>query len=330
MTVKLEVKSLYKIFGDQPEKAFKLLAKGHDRASILQKTGQTLGVQDVNLAIDEGEIFVVMGLSGSGKSTLVRLFNRLIEPTRGQVLIDGEDIAAISDGELRQVRRKKISMVFQSFALMPHLSVLENTAFGLELAGVPLAERQQSARQALHQVGLGQWIDAFPDALSGGMKQRVGLARALANDPDILLMDEAFSALDPLIRTEMQDELLKLQASRKQMPLIKKHTTDGPGNALRQLKEQEREFGYVVDRRRRFIGVVSVESLGHAVRAKGSLEQALLADIRPIMADTALNELISQVAAAPCQVPVVEEDGTYLGLISKANLLNTLDRSTPA
>lgn len=398
MTVKLEVKSLYKIFGDQPEKAFKLLAKGHDRASILQKTGQTLGVQDVNLAIDEGEIFVVMGLSGSGKSTLVRLFNRLIEPSRGQVLIDGEDIAAISDSELRQVRRKKISMVFQSFALMPHLSVQENTAFGLELAGVPLAERQQSARQALQQVGLGQWIDAFPDALSGGMKQRVGLARALANDPDILLMDEAFSALDPLIRTEMQDELLKLQASqqrtivfishdldeamrigdriaimqdgqlvqvgtpdeilnqpandyvraffrgvdlahvfsardvasRKQMPLIKKHTTDGPGNALRQLKEQEREFGYVVDRRRRFIGVVSVESLGQAVRAKGSLEQALLADIQPILADTALNELISQVASAPCQVPVVEEDGTYLGLISKANLLNTLDRSTPA
>ncbi|WP_339010567.1 glycine betaine/L-proline ABC transporter ATP-binding protein ProV [Aeromonas popoffii] len=397
MTVKLEVKSLYKIFGEQPEKAFKLLAKGHDRASILQKTGQTLGVHGVDLAIHEGEIFVVMGLSGSGKSTLVRLFNRLIEPTRGQVLIDGEDIAAISDSELRQVRRKKISMVFQSFALMPHLTVLENAAFGLELAGVPLLERQESARQALNQVGLGQWVDAFPDALSGGMKQRVGLARALANNPDILLMDEAFSALDPLIRTEMQDELLKLQAShqrtivfishdldeamrigdriaimqdgqviqvgtpdeilsqpandyvraffrgvdlanvfsardivsRKQMPLIKKHTTDGPGNALRQLKDQEREFGYVVDRSRRFLGVVSVESLGQAVKNKGSLEQALLADIQPIQADTSLNELISQVASAPCQVPVVEEDGTYLGLISKANLLNTLDRSTP-
>lgn len=397
MTVKLEVKSLYKIFGEQPEKVFKLLEKGHDRASILKKTGQTLGVHGVDLAIHEGEIFVVMGLSGSGKSTLVRLFNRLIEPTRGQVLIDGEDIAAISDSELRQVRRKKISMVFQSFALMPHLSVLENAAFGLELAGVPLLERQESARQALNQVGLGQWVDSFPDALSGGMKQRVGLARALANDPDILLMDEAFSALDPLIRTEMQDELLKLQAShqrtivfishdldeamrigdriaimqdgqviqvgtpdeilsqpandyvraffrgvdlanvfsardivsRKQMPLIKKHTTDGPGNALRQLKDQEREFGYVVDRSRRFLGVVSVESLGQVVKNKGSLEQALLADIQPILGDTSLNELISQVASAPCQVPVVEEDGTYLGLISKANLLNTLDRSTP-
>ncbi|MCX7132897.1 glycine betaine/L-proline ABC transporter ATP-binding protein ProV [Aeromonas sp.] len=397
MTVKLEVKSLYKIFGEQPEKVFKLLEKGHDRASILKKTGQTLGVHGVDLAIHEGEIFVVMGLSGSGKSTLVRLFNRLIEPTRGQVLIDGEDIAAISDSELRQVRRKKISMVFQSFALMPHLSVLENAAFGLALAGVPLLERQESARQALNQVGLGQWVDSFPDALSGGMKQRVGLARALANDPDILLMDEAFSALDPLIRTEMQDELLKLQAShqrtivfishdldeamrigdriaimqdgqviqvgtpdeilsqpandyvraffrgvdlanvfsardivsRKQMPLIKKHTTDGPGNALRQLKDQEREFGYVVDRSRRFLGVVSVESLGQAVQNKGSLEQALLADIQPILGDTSLNELISQVASAPCQVPVVEEDGTYLGLISKANLLNTLDRSTP-
>ncbi|MEZ6964408.1 glycine betaine/L-proline ABC transporter ATP-binding protein ProV [Aeromonas sp. S9(2024)] len=398
MTVKIEVKSLYKIFGEQPEKAFKLLAKGHDRASILKKTGQTLGVQGVDLAIHEGEIFVVMGLSGSGKSTLVRLFNRLIEPTRGQVLIDGEDIATISDRELRQVRRKKISMVFQSFALMPHLTVLENTAFGLELAGVPLLERQQSARQALDQVGLGPWMNVFPDALSGGMKQRVGLARALANDPDILLMDEAFSALDPLIRTEMQDELLKLQAShqrtivfishdldeamrigdriaimqdgqviqvgtpdeilsqpandyvraffrgvdlanvfsardivsRKQMPLIKKHTTDGPANALRQLKQQDREFGYVVDRARRFVGVVSLASLARTVDSKGSLEQALLDEVTPLLADTPLHELISQVAAAPCQVPVIEEDGTYLGLISKANLLNTLDRSTPA
>ncbi|MGE6180172.1 glycine betaine/L-proline ABC transporter ATP-binding protein ProV [Aeromonas salmonicida] len=398
MTVKLEVKSLYKIFGEQPEKVFKLLEKGHDRASILKKTGQTLGVHGVDLAIHEGEIFVVMGLSGSGKSTLVRLFNRLIEPTRGQVLIDGEDIAAISDSELRQVRRKKISMVFQSFALMPHLSVLENAAFGLELAGVPLLERQESARQALNQVGLGQWVDSFPDALSGGMKQRVGLARALANDPDILLMDEAFSALDPLIRTEMQDELLKLQAShqrtivfishdldeamrigdriaimqdgqviqigtpdeilsqpandyvraffrgvdlanvfsardivsRKQMPLIKKHTTDGPANALRQLKEQDREFGYVVDRSRHFVGVVSLASLAHTVASKGSLEQALLNEVSPLLADTPLHELISLVASAPCQVPVIEEDGTYLGLISKANLLNTLDRSTPA
>ena len=152
MTVKLEVKSSTKSSAISRIKAFKLLAKGHDRASILKKTGQTLGSR-MSICHQRREIFVVMGLSGSGKSTLVRLFNRLIEPTRGQVLIDGEDIAAISERELRQVRRKKISMVFQSFALMPHLSVLENTAFGLELAGVPLAERQQSARQALHQVG---------------------------------------------------------------------------------------------------------------------------------------------------------------------------------
>jgi glycine betaine/proline transport system ATP-binding protein len=398
MTVKLEVKTLYKIFGEQPDKAFKLLEEGDDRAGILQKTGQTLGVHDVNLQIHEGEIFVVMGLSGSGKSTLVRLLNRLIEPTRGQVLIDGEDIAAISDEALRQVRRKKISMVFQSFALMPHLTVLDNAAFGLELAGVSQDDRHRSARQALAQVGLDKWADAYPDALSGGMKQRVGLARALANDPDILLMDEAFSALDPLIRTEMQDELLKLQAnhqrtivfishdldeamrigdriaimqdgqviqigtpdeilsqpandyvraffrgvdlanvfsardiaSRKQTPLIKKHITDGPANALRQLKEQEREFGYVIDRSRHFVGVVSLDSLACAVASKGSLDQALLEEVSPLLADTPLHELISQVAAAPCQVPVIEEDGTYLGLISKANLLNTLDRSTPA
>ena len=167
-----------------------------------------------------------MGLSGSGKSTLVRLFNRLIEPSRGQVLIDGEDIAAISAPALRAVRRKKISMVFQSFALMPHLNVLQNTAFGLELAGVDKPARDIAARQALAQVGLEQWATSYPDQLSGGMKQRVGLARALANDPDILLMDEAFSALDPLIRTEMQDELLKLQAKHQRTVVFISHDLD--------------------------------------------------------------------------------------------------------
>lgn len=167
-----------------------------------------------------------MGLSGSGKSTMVRLLNRLIEPTRGQVLIDGVDIAKISDAELREVRRKKIAMVFQSFALMPHMTVLDNTAFGMELAGINAEERREKALDALRQVGLENYAHSYPDELSGGMRQRVGLARALAINPDILLMDEAFSALDPLIRTEMQDELVKLQAKHQRTIVFISHDLD--------------------------------------------------------------------------------------------------------
>ncbi|RBP58185.1 ABC transporter family protein [Brenneria salicis ATCC 15712 = DSM 30166] len=180
MAIKLEVKNLYKVFGEHPDRAFKLIDKGLSKDQIFEKTRLTLGVKNANLAIEEGEIFVIMGLSGSGKSTLVRLLNRLIEPTRGQVLIDGEDIAQISDTALREVRRKKISMVFQSFALMPHLNILNNTAFGMELAGIPKAEREQKALNALQQVGLEAYAGSYPDELSGGMRQRVGLARALA------------------------------------------------------------------------------------------------------------------------------------------------------
>ena len=226
MAIKLEVKNLYKIFGENPDQAFKLLESGMDKDSIFDKTGLTVGVQDVNLAIEEGEIFVVMGLSGSGKSTLVRLLNRLIEPTIGQVLIDGDDISNISDKALREVRRTKISMVFQSFALMPHMNVIDNTAFGMELSGIPKDERYKKAMDALRQVNLEKWASSYPDELSGGMRQRIGLARALANDPDILLMDEAFSALDPLIRTEMQDELLSLQGDKQRTIVFISHDLD--------------------------------------------------------------------------------------------------------
>jgi len=167
---------------------------------LLKKTGLSLGVKNARLAIEEGEIFVIMGLYGSEKSTLVRLLNRLIEPTRGEVLINGEDISKISDTALRTVRRNKISMVFQSFELMPHMTVLNNTCFDMELADIPPQERHKKALEALRQVGLENYAHAYTDELSGGMRQRVRLARALANNPDILLMDEAFSALYPLIR----------------------------------------------------------------------------------------------------------------------------------
>ncbi len=222
----LEVKGLYKVFGEDTDRAFSMINEGANKDDVFEKTGLTIGVNDVSLTIQEGEIFVIMGLSGSGKSTLVRLLNRLIEPTKGNVFLRGKDIAHISEDELRQVRRNNISMVFQNFALMPHMTVIENAAFGLELAGVDIEKRKQCALSALERVGLDVYAESYPDELSGGMKQRVGLARALACDPDILLMDEAFSALDPLIRTEMQDELIRLQNDDKRTIVFISHDLD--------------------------------------------------------------------------------------------------------
>src|SRR6218665_1893731 len=217
---------VFKVFGDQPEQALELVRHGLSKQEILARTGQSIGVFDASFEIQAGEIFVIMGLSGSGKSTLVRLLNRLIEPSAGRIVIDGEDINTHADAQLRALRRKDISMVFQSFALMPHMTVRDNTAFGLELAGVGKKQRLAAAEEALAQVGLAGWGDKYPDALSGGMQQRVGLARALAADPSILLMDEAFSALDPIIRTEMQSELLRLQQVRRRTIVFISHDLD--------------------------------------------------------------------------------------------------------
>lgn len=211
MEIKIEVKNLIKIFSSQPQKALNLLDKGMSKEKILAETGLTVGINKISFSVNEGEIFVVMGLSGSGKSTLLRCLNRLIEPSAGSVIIDSVDIMDLKLQELRQVRQKKLGMVFQQFALLPHRTVLQNIVYGLEIQGVSKAEREKRALESLKMVGLAGWEHSYPDELSGGMKQRVGLARALTNDPDILLMDEAFSALDPLIREEMQDELLNLQ-----------------------------------------------------------------------------------------------------------------------
>jgi len=207
---KIEVKNATKIFGKNSKRAAQLLNEGSSKSGILKATGSTVGVNNATFDVYEGEIFVIMGLSGSGKSTLVRLLNRLIDPTMGQILLDGEDIVQMNKEQLRDVRRKKIGMVFQNFALFPHKTIVENTEYGLEIQGVSKVERNEKARESLKLVGLAGYEDQFPNQLSGGMQQRVGLARALANDPDILLMDEAFSALDPLIRKDMQNELLQL------------------------------------------------------------------------------------------------------------------------
>jgi glycine betaine/proline transport system ATP-binding protein len=223
---KIKIENLYKIFGPDPQKAIKMLEQGEDKETVFEKTGMTVGVNNANFTIEEGEIFVVMGLSGSGKSTLVRMINRLIRPSAGNIIINNQSVTQMSEKELVQFRLNNMSMVFQSFALMPHMNVLENASFGLDLAGVEGKAQKDRAMAALSQVGLAGWEDQYPNQLSGGMQQRVGLARGLAVDPDIMLMDEAFSALDPLIRTEMQDELLKLQDGSNRTIVFISHDLD--------------------------------------------------------------------------------------------------------
>ncbi len=393
-TDKLVVENLFKIFGGLPEPAVELYRRGLCKQEILERTGLTIGVCDASFAVREGEIFVVMGLSGSGKSTLVRLLNRLIEPSSGRIFIGGQDIASISDRDLLQLRRRRVSMVFQSFALMPHLNVVRNVAFGLELAGVDAGQREERARAALEQVGLACWAESYPSELSGGMQQRVGLARALANDPEILLMDEAFSALDPLIRAEMQDELLRLQEDSKRTVIFISHDLDeafrigdriaimeggrvvqvgtpddilknpaddyvraffrgvnvgtvltagdiarkqqvtvidreesGVKAVLQRMGRYDRPHAYVVDKRQVFHGVVSVESLEAQLKtAKPNVHDAILPEIAAVPRTAPLSEIMGLVAASPCGIPVVDDTNRYLGVVSRAVLLEALDR----
>lgn len=240
--IKLKVENLTKIFGDKEEEALNLMNQGKTKEDILSQTGATLGVNQASFEVNEGEIFVIMGLSGSGKSTLVRMLNRLIEPSNGNVYIDDQNISTMNANELRQVRREKISMVFQNFGLFPHRTILENTEYGLEVQGVDKKTMREKAEKALENAGLLPYKDQFPNQLSGGMQQRVGLARALANDPDILLMDEAFSALDPLIRRDMQDELLEMQKTMNKTIIFITHDLNESlrlGNRIAIMKDGE-------------------------------------------------------------------------------------------
>jgi glycine betaine/proline transport system ATP-binding protein len=226
MNIKVSVKNLTKIFGKKPEEALSLIEQGKKKQEIFEETQQNVALRSVSFDVYEGELFVLMGLSGCGKSTLLRCINRLIDPTSGTVEIDGVDIVGMSEDELRELRRTKIGMIFQSFALLPHRTILENVGFGLEIQDIPVAEREQKAQEAIELVGLSGYEGSYPSGLSGGMQQRVGLARALASDADILLMDEAFSALDPMIRRDMQDELIELQARLNKTIIFVSHDLD--------------------------------------------------------------------------------------------------------
>ncbi|TVQ25860.1 MAG: glycine betaine/L-proline ABC transporter ATP-binding protein [Spirochaetaceae bacterium] len=247
----IEVRDLYKIFGPSPKRAIPLIKKGMSKAEILKKTGCTIAINGATFSIEKRETFVVMGLSGSGKSTFIRCLNRLIEPTHGEIIVDGDDVMKMDMEKLRQVRRYKMSMVFQNFGLLPHRNVVNNVEFGLEISGMEKEKRREKALSAIKLVGLEGFERSLTSELSGGMQQRVGLARALANDPEILLMDEAFSALDPLIRTQMQDELLELQAKMHKTIVFITHDLDealklgdriailGPDGRVRQIGTPE-------------------------------------------------------------------------------------------
>jgi glycine betaine/proline transport system ATP-binding protein len=237
---KIVVKNVYKIFGSRAKEALNMVQQSQTKDQVLAQTGCVVGVNDLSLSIGSGEIFVIMGLSGSGKSTLVRHFNRLIDPTSGEILVDGENILTYDMEALRQFRRNKISMVFQSFGLLPHKTVRDNVAYGLKVRGETSDVCNERAQHWITTVGLKGYENKYPHQLSGGMRQRVGLARALAADTDIILMDEAFSALDPLIRAEMQDQLLELQSALKKTIVFITHDLDEAvriGNRIAILKD---------------------------------------------------------------------------------------------
>ncbi len=222
----IQIEDLYKVFGDRPETVIPLVREGKSKDEILADTGHTVGLKEINLSIHKGEIYVIMGLSGSGKSTLIRHFNRLIDPSAGRIMVEGVDVMKLSARELEQFRRHKMSMVFQRFGLMPHRTVIENVSYGLRVQGVDKQTRRQKALQWLQTVGLAGYEEQYPSQLSGGQQQRVGLARALCTDAEILLMDEAFSALDPLIRSEMQDQLIELQQTLHKTIVFITHDLD--------------------------------------------------------------------------------------------------------
>ncbi|TVR67021.1 MAG: glycine betaine/L-proline ABC transporter ATP-binding protein [Spirochaetaceae bacterium] len=295
----IEVRDLYKIFGPSPRRVIPLIKQGKSKAEILKKTGCTIAINGATFSIEKGETFVVMGLSGSGKSTFIRCLNRLIEPTAGEILIDGADVMKMDQEKLREVRRYQMSMVFQNFGLLPQRNVVNNVEFGLEVSGMEKEERREKALKAIKLVGLDGYEKSMPSELSGGMQQRVGLARALANDPEVLLMDEAFSALDPLIRTQMQDELLELQARMHKTIVFITHDLDealklgdriailGPDGRVRQIGTPEEilstpadeyveRFVQNVDRTR----VITASAIGRRVTSITYPREDLTAAIR--------------------------------------------------
>ncbi|MBC8331175.1 MAG: glycine betaine/L-proline ABC transporter ATP-binding protein [Anaerolineae bacterium] len=335
----VQLRNIWKIFGPNPKYVYDTMDRAASRGEILSQTGHVVAVRDVSLEVARGEIFVVMGLSGSGKSTLVRCLSRLIEPTFGQVLINDVDVTAMNADDLRQLRRHTVSMVFQRFGLFPHRRVVDNVGYGLEVRGMELAERRLKAYEILQLVGLDGWEDRYPHELSGGMQQRVGLARALAVDPEIMLCDEPFSALDPLIRRDMQDELLNLQHELHKTILFITHDfheaiklgdriaimKDGAivqvGTAQQivahPVDEYVREFTQDVPRTK----VLTAETIMLSQEGKNALSG------EAVLYNTTIEALIPRISATDALFPVVNAADEIIGVLDRHTVLMALAES---
>ena len=333
--MKIICRNVWKIFGQAPEHVAQTITPEMTRAEILEQTGHVVAVRDVSFDVAPGETFVVMGLSGSGKSTLIRCLTRLIEPTRGNILVNGQEVTTMENEALRELRRHTMSMVFQRFGLFPHRTVLENGAYGLEIQGVDKETREAKAREVLKMVGLAGWEDYYPHELSGGMQQRVGLARALAVDPEILLCDEPFSALDPLIRREMQDELMRLQQTLHKTIVFITHDfleaiklgdriaimKDGEIAQLdtaeailaRPANEYVREFTEDVPR----VKVITAGAIMQPAADSLSAEHA-------IHCETTLEKLIPLTAVTDDPLPVIDDEENVVGQVDRATVLMAL------
>lgn len=386
----IRIENLYKVFGPSPETVMPMVRDGRSKDEIRAETGHTVGLRDINLDIDQGSIFVIMGLSGSGKSTLIRHFNRLIDPTEGTVTVGGVDVTRLAPPDLQDLRRHKMSMVFQRFALLPHRTALQNVAFGLRIQNVDRADRNEKAREWLRTVGLEGCEDYYPAQLSGGEQQRVGLARALCTDPEILLMDEAFSALDPLIRSDLQKQLLELHRTLRKTIVFITHDLD---EALRlgdwiailkdgalsqvgrpeeillhpadhyvedfvrdvnraraltvgavmspatcqltagtiesgqtQMRNTTEDFGYLFEDGR-YRGVVTRDALAQADDGGGAL--AALAKPGPTLSlGSTLQEALPTALDSAFPVPVVSEDGEFVGVLSAKDVARILANGT--
>lgn len=335
---KIVCNNIWKVFGASPERTLRDMDRSLSRAEIQEQTGHVVAVKDVSFKVEEGETFVVMGLSGSGKSTLVRCLSRLIDPTEGQVLIDGNDITKVSHSELKDLRRNKMAMVFQHFGLFPHRKVIDNVAYGLEVRGEGRERRYAKAMEVIDLVGLQGWADHYPRELSGGMQQRVGLARAMAVEPEILLFDEPFSALDPLIRREMQDELLDLQARLKKTMVFITHDfleaikmgdhimimKDG---AISQMGTPEEIVANPVDK---YVADFTEDVPRYKVLSAGkvmrpSKRKQLKKGETSVEESAKIDSLIDLVADTDAPLPVVDADGRLVGEIDRSIIMKAMN-----
>ena len=341
---KIELKNVYKIFGEDPQSVLPLVQNGATKEEILEDTDHTVGLDNVSISIEEGETFVCMGLSGSGKSTLIRHINRLIDPTEGEVLVDGVNVLEFNESELLELRRHEMSMVFQSFGLFPHKTVIQNVAYGLEIQDKPLEERNSTAEEQIKAVGLHGFEHQYPSQLSGGMQQRVGLARALATNPGILLMDEAFSALDPLIRNDMQDQLVELQSKLHKTIVFITHDLDeslklgdhigilNGGRLVQVGKPEEIIMNPADDYVAAFVKDVNRAKVLRAKTIMLSTEHNPLngkksGDTLKVHENSFIEEFLPQVLERRSVVEVVDEGGKTIGFITEKELAQSLSKN---